>query len=80
MVDPKNRLENTLLLINLKPISYLHTLYSLMHSTYLDNNEIFFIVYPPCIGQCVPQFNETFIELRYALVNAYLNSMKFLLN
>ena len=43
----------------------------MMHSTYLDNNEIFFIVYPPCIGQCVPQFNETFIELRYALVNAW---------
>ena len=28
---------------------------------------LFFIVYPPRIGQCVPQFNETFIELRYAL-------------
>ena len=24
-------------------------------------------------GQCVPQFNETFIELRYALASAYLN-------
>ena len=58
----------SLLLMNLKPTNDLDTMYSLMHSTYLDNNEIFFIVYPPCIGQCVPQFNETFIELRYALV------------